>query len=109
MFFLMGMIDKRTGKRRIMSGRRIPSVRDMQDLTDGGAPKEMLDWGFDASPDALLRTSRLILGAITNRDTAHRLADEFADDVVSVMDTDRMWLLDYGEITSWLQQRQLVA
>lgn len=109
MHFLMGMIEKRTGKRRILAGRRIPSVRDMQDLTDGGADCDEIDWGFNASPDALLRTSRLILGSITNRDTAYRLARDFATEVLAEMDADRMWLLDYGEISEWLQERQLVA
>jgi hypothetical protein len=111
MFFICGVVDKRTGLRNIFSGATHGkgTVRQIENFTPVGVRKDQLDWGEEAIFDAAARTAFLILSSVTNHTTARRLADDYAKDVVMKMEPGRMWLLFNGDIESWLQGKVKVA
>lgn len=111
MFFVCGVADKRTGLRSIFSGttQKHGTVTQVENYTPRGATKDEYDWGEFATLEAATRTAEAVLLSVTNYATAARLAEEFAQEIVLRMESDRMWMLFSGEIELWLHRRVKVA
>ena len=100
MLFICGTVE-RNGMRRIFTGETKPTVKHLSDLT-GSVTPAAYDWGDSADYDAKLRTAKLMLSCVGDRSSVREHADAFVDEVVSNMDSERMWMSFYGEIEQWL-------
>lgn len=100
MYFVFGVVDKTTKRRRIISGDATPTVKNMTMLAEDDAG--VCDWGPKGSKRAVRRTAALILELVVDAEGAARLSGRFAEDIVAKMQTDKMWMMLYSEIIEWL-------
>lgn len=106
MLFVFGVIDKSSGRRRVISGDARPSVAHLTELT-ANLSDRAADWGPSASPRSAQRTASLILNCVVDTHTARALSRRFADEVIRSMSDNKMWLIPFSEITEWLTEKMI--
>lgn len=104
---ICGMVDAEH-RRRLFVADCSPSIGPMEDLTEGGVREEIYDWGEISDQAACERTAYAILSRVTDSVEADSKAADYAFRVVSRMCTDKMWILSFDEVSTWLRENRKV-
>jgi hypothetical protein len=104
--FFFGLIGE-GGNRYVVTGLATPTLKSMEDLTDGGEQQENCDWGNVASDEAKLVLADLLIGAIDPHYIRRHpeILREYVDEVIDKMDTGHKWMLSEEDIEKWLASK----
>lgn len=107
MKLVCGVVDG-NGVRRILAAESTPTLQNIDDLALL-APEGSCDWGPEAEACESETTAKIILSCVAKWDIATVYARRYAEDVVSKLGTDQMWILPLEEIEQWLTENRKVA
>ena len=111
----IGMVDKQTDARHVLLVTVSPAVENVADLTTGGKPKTLLDWGVDADANAATNLAALLLSWAFGKIAAgpdhsrvtDKMLDTFTEEVVQhQLHTGKMWFLSAAQIRAFVPQVQ---
>ncbi len=108
MRFFFGMIGE-TGNRYVVTGLATPTLKRVEDLTDGGMLEVECDWGPDSTPSARRSLASDILRLFTWTSVTNADIDAFAEEVLRNMESGQKWMLGQGDVEAWLRARHLTV
>jgi hypothetical protein len=104
---LYGVIERTTQVRYILAVDSEPAVENIVDLTAGGLPATVCDWGEAAVLQAAEKTASIMLHFV-DVNCPDRLIKEYAKTVVCQMfHTDTMWTVAVDDVEKWLNEKTI--
>ena len=108
MRFFFGLVGE-AGNRYVVTGLATPTLKSMEDLTDGGRLEVECDWGSDSTPSARRSLASDILRLFTWANITQSDIDHFAEDILLKMESGQKWMLSQNDIEAWLRARHSVV
>lgn len=99
-------MHKESGYRYVITAKAEPSLSGLEDLTQGGWGPYQGDWGIEASLASRLRLAQTLFLRL-QKNVLRETMLAFADEILTQLETGKMWLLTGKQIEEWLQTREI--
>lgn len=108
MRFFFGLIGDE-GNRYVVTGLATPTLKSMEDLTDGGMLQPECDWGPESTQSARRALASDILRLFAWANITNADIECFADDILLKMESGQKWMLSQDDIEKWLRARHFAV